>query len=398
MDKLWQTRLRRHQKEQAKYLQRVFNDHFVLVLLVLFGALLYAYSNFVRGIYGHPFWVNLVVAGVAAASLLLGRLVTLMQKADVAFLLPKAGAMRGYLNQGRRYSMMLPVVIELATTVALWPLMTVGGNPNVAILIAVIVQQLTFAYASMSVQLTGLFNHKWDRMRLVIVALDFGFLLVGQLTALLPLALLGTVTAAGLTYATIAARKHEQLNVLRMVKREASRMATIYRFYNLFTDVPGLGGGVRRRKYLDWLLRRVPVVHAQTWAYLLVRGLVRSQEYFGLCIRLMIVGALAMWVAPTWWLGLIIDLAFSYLLGYQLLPLAVRYREIVFTHIYPVAAAGRKQAWSRIVSVVLYVQAVILGLVQVVHAPALTSALVLVLGLVFVPVLVNGYLRRRIAD
>ncbi len=112
----------------------------------------------------------------------------------------------------------------------------------------------------------------------------------------------------------------------------------------------------------------------------------------------MIVGALAMWVAPTWWLGLIIDLAFSYLLGYQLLPLAVRYREIVFTHIYPVAAAGRKQAWSRIVSVVLYVQAVILGLVQVVHAPALTSALVLVLGLVFVPVLVNGYLRRRIAD
>ena len=39
---LWRTRLRQHVQEQQKYLLLVFNDHFVLVLLILFGGALYA--------------------------------------------------------------------------------------------------------------------------------------------------------------------------------------------------------------------------------------------------------------------------------------------------------------------------------------------------------------------
>jgi len=35
---LWRTRLRQHVQEQQKYLRLVFNDHFVLVLLILFGG------------------------------------------------------------------------------------------------------------------------------------------------------------------------------------------------------------------------------------------------------------------------------------------------------------------------------------------------------------------------
>ena len=45
---LWRTRLRQHVQEQQKYLRLVFNDHFVLVLLILFGGALYAYSLLVK--------------------------------------------------------------------------------------------------------------------------------------------------------------------------------------------------------------------------------------------------------------------------------------------------------------------------------------------------------------
>ena len=37
MIKLWRTRLRQHVQEQQKYLRLVFNDHFVLILLILFA-------------------------------------------------------------------------------------------------------------------------------------------------------------------------------------------------------------------------------------------------------------------------------------------------------------------------------------------------------------------------
>lgn len=398
MDKLWQTRLRRHQKNQAKYLQRVFNDHFVLVLLVMFGALLYAYSNFVRGIVGRPIWVSPVVALICAATIPLGRLATLFVPADATFLLPQAGKMRDYLNQARRYSMMLPAVVQLAVSIAVWPLMTVGGNPNVALMVALIILQLTVAYANMSVQLTSIFVPHWSRVRVWLVAGDFVIVLLGLTTWFLPVALLGVILAAGVTYRTVAARNRAQLDLLTAIKREGARMATIYRFYNLFTDVPGLGGGVRRRQYLDFLVNKVRPVQGNTWMYLLVRGLLRSQEYFGLCVRLIIVGMIATWLCPTWWLALLVNAGFSYLLGYQLLPLATRYRDVVFTHIYPVDPALRKQAWSKLVTIVLLVQAVLLGLTAIVHVPQLMSAAALLLGCIFVPVLVRGYLTRRIAD
>lgn len=35
---LWRTRLRQHVQEQQKYLRLVFNDHFVLVLLILLAV------------------------------------------------------------------------------------------------------------------------------------------------------------------------------------------------------------------------------------------------------------------------------------------------------------------------------------------------------------------------
>lgn len=398
MEKLWQTRLRKHQKEQAKYLQRVFNDHFVLVLLVLFGALLYAYSNFVQKIAGHPLWVDVLVAAIVAVTLPLGRLATLLVPADAVFLLPKTGALTGYLNQARRYSLMLPFALQIVVSVAVWPLMTIGGNPNLALMGALIVQQLVLAYANMSSRLTALFVPRWHQARWLLCGVDFALLLIGQLTWFIPVAVIGAAFGAILTYRSIAARKHQSFALLLGIETEKARMGAIYRFYNLFTDVPGLGGGVVRRAYLDFLLKRIPVRQVNTWEYLLMRGLLRSHEYFDLCVRLVIVGMLAIWLSPTWWLALIINLAFSYLLGYQLLPLATRYNEIVFTHIYPVNPDACKMAWQKIVHGVLLVQALILGLTAIVHLHNWFSLLVLSAGLLFVPVLVHGYLKWRIAD
>ena len=41
---LWRARLRQHVQAQQKYLRLVFNDHFVLILLILFGGALYVYA------------------------------------------------------------------------------------------------------------------------------------------------------------------------------------------------------------------------------------------------------------------------------------------------------------------------------------------------------------------
>ena len=51
---LWRARLRQHVQAQQKYLRLVFNDHFVLILLILFGGALYVYSQIVKTL--QPSW------------------------------------------------------------------------------------------------------------------------------------------------------------------------------------------------------------------------------------------------------------------------------------------------------------------------------------------------------
>ncbi len=396
MDKLWQTRLRRHQKEQAKYLQRVFNDHFVLVLLVLFGALLYAYSQFVQGIVGRPWWVTVVIAGVCAVSLPFGRLATLLVPADQVFLLPQVGAMQGYLRQAVRYSLLLPCVLQLGLSFALWPLMSVGTTAQVTSVVALILTQLALAVADMHLQAASLYQARFQAWRRWLMVLDFVLVGAGLLTTMMGAMLIAIIIMAIIVMTTNRVRQQEHLHLPQMITQEGARMATIYRFYNLFTDVPGLGGGVSRRRYLDGLVHRVPAKHDASWSYLFVRGLIRSQEYFGLCVRLTIVGAIMVIISPTWWLILLINLLFSYLLGYQLLPLATRYRDVVFTHLYPLPVGARAAAWAKLVTIVLLVQAIIIGLVGLIHSPSLLTLAAFAAGVAFVPLLVRGYLVRRV--
>ena len=45
----------------------------------------------------------------------------------------------------------------------------------------------------------------------------------------------------------------------RMIHMEETRLHRIYRFINLFTDVPQITAAAKRRKYLDGLLNRIPL-------------------------------------------------------------------------------------------------------------------------------------------
>jgi Predicted ABC-type exoprotein transport system, permease component len=46
MNEIWKKRRASYQKMLLKYLRYVFNDHFVIALLFLFGAFGLSYSNF----------------------------------------------------------------------------------------------------------------------------------------------------------------------------------------------------------------------------------------------------------------------------------------------------------------------------------------------------------------
>ncbi|WP_461226389.1 ABC transporter permease [Lacticaseibacillus suihuaensis] len=359
MGELWRGRLRRHQKTQFKYLQFVFNDHFVLVLVILAGALLYGYSQLVKTL-AVTWWLRPLLALILSGLLSLGSLASLAQAADATFLLPQTGAFAKLLLKARHYSLLLPLAVLALAAVATAPMLQVLGlEPLVG---AGLLALALWAFKDVDLWLQLLrfypaflprWANRWLLLAIAFVASCAGLWLHPVITAAVAL-----ILDLALRWQIGDHFEATGLNWLSLIGFEERRQGRLYRFYNLFTNVPGLGGGVRRRRYLDGLLRLVPKTHAHTWGFLYLRGFLRRTEFSGLVVRLWVIGAVVLTLAKPLWLVALLAALFVYLVGFQLLPLAKASDDIVFTHLYPVSQAAKTAAFGHLTLGVLLLLAV----------------------------------------
>ena len=179
--------------------------------------------------------------------------------------------------------------------------------------------------------------------------------------------------------------------------KEANRSYQLKRFYNLFTDVPGISSKVARRKWLDWLFQPITLEQKNAYVYLFARGFVRNSEYSGLFVRLTIVALLLIYAIHNYWVLTVIGALFIYLVEFQLLPLFKKYDAIVLTHIYPLTESQKQQSFQLLVTIVLLLQWVIMTLALLTFLGLhLTTFLPIIISLVMVIVLVKFYLPRQL--
>ncbi|WP_225047002.1 ABC transporter permease [Lacticaseibacillus kribbianus] len=397
MGELWRSRLRRHQKTQFKYLQFVFNDHFVLVLVILAGALLYAYSTWIKTL-TVTWWLRLLLGLILAGLLSLGGLASLAQAADSTFLLPQTGAFAKLLLRARRYSLLLPLVVLALAALACAPMLQVLGIAPLAGALTLGVALVAFKDCDLWLQLLRFypaFLPRWaTRALLLLVA--FAALTLGLFLHPVVAAAVALVLDLGLRWQLGDHFAPAGLDWLGLIAFEERRQGRLYRFYNLFTDVPGLGGGVRRRRYLDFLAHLVSQNHAHAWDFLYVRGFLRRTEFSGLYLRLLVIGAVVLTFAKPLWLVALLAALFVYLVGFQLLPLALASDDIVFTHLYPLPAAQRNRAFGRLVLVLLVLLALLLSVGLVVTGRFLAAGVAVGAGLVLACGFALWYLPMRL--
>ncbi|MDE3315474.1 ABC transporter permease [Lacticaseibacillus zeae] len=397
MIQLWRTRLRQHVQEQQKYLRLVFNDHFVLILLILFGGALYAYSQIVKTLQPSG-WLALGLALIFTGFLSLGQLATLAEAPDQIFLLPKAEAFKAYLLKARHYSMILPGVLLTFTSLAMWPLFAQLGQDPASGTMALLVSSWLFKDLDLWLQFLQRYRLpiRWHHQRLILLSIAFialfgGFYLHPAMTLLVAL-ILNLIFRWQLKSVLDQGR----LNFSALISLEEARMGRVYRFYNLFTDVPGLANSVHRRRYLDGLLKLVKPQQATTWLFLYLRGFLRGGEYLGLYVRLLVIGAVIVAVLSPWWLVLGFAILFLYMVGFQLLPFYYQYDDIVFVHLYPVAPEQKPAAFEQLLTVLLLIEVLTFTLVTLVRLQWLAAGSIFIGGGLFVWAFTRWYARMRL--
>ncbi|HGD1959298.1 TPA: ABC transporter permease [Streptococcus agalactiae] len=313
MKKLFNKRRSLFLTQNSKYLRYVFNDHFVLVLMFLSGFLLYQYSQLLKD-FPKTHWPIIVIVSIIILMLLaMGGIASYLEPADKQFLLIKEEAIKEIINSAKKRTYIFWLVIQTLFLVLISPILIKLG---------------------LSV--------------FMITLLIFG---------------LGIIKWLVITYKVKVFYNNQNLNWDAAINHEQERKQSILKFFSLFTNVKGISTSVKRRSFLDVILKLISKTPSRLWTNLFVRAFLRSSDYLGLTIRLVTLNILSVIFVNETYLALALAFVFNYLLLFQLLALGHHFDYQYMNQLYPVrlnAKASQLKGFLRVLSYAVTVIDIIL--------------------------------------
>ena len=214
-------------KECVGYLRYVLNDHFVLFLLVLLGFLAYQYSQLLQH-FPENHWSILLFVGITSVLLLLwGGIATYMEAPDKLFLLVGEEEIKLHLERQTGISLSFGSLSRPFFLLLFAPLFLAMGYGLPVFLVYVLLLGIGKYF---------LFRQKASKF----------------------------FTETGLDWDYV-------------ISQESKRKQVLLRFFALFTQVKGISNSVKRRAYLDFILKVVQKVPGKIWQNLYLRSYLRME-------------------------------------------------------------------------------------------------------------------------
>ena len=299
MKDLFLKRKQAFHKECVGYLRYVLNDHFVLFLLVLIGFLAYQYSQLLRD-FPENHWPILLFLGIVSTLLLAwGGITTYMEAPDKLFLLVSEEEVKSHLKEQTVRSLVFWLFVQTLFLLLFAPLFLAMGY-GLPVFLAYVVLLGAGKYL--------VFRQKASKF----------------------------FTETGLDWDYVIAQ-------------ESKRKQVLLRFFALFTQVKGVSNSVKRRAYLDFILKAVQKVPGKIWQNLYLRSYLRNGDLFALSLRLLFLSLLALLFIEQVWIATAVVVLFNYLLLFQLLALYHAFDYQYLTQLFPLEKGEKEKGLKQIV-------------------------------------------------
>ncbi|EUC82669.1 ABC transporter, permease protein, EcsB family [Streptococcus sp. CM6] len=299
MKDLFLKRKQSFRKECVGYLRYVLNDHFVLFLLVLIGFLAYQYSQLLQD-FPENHWPILLFLGIVSTLLLAwGGIATYMEAPDKLFLLVSEEEVKSHLKGQTMRSLVVWLFVQTLFLLLFAPLFLAMGYGLPVFLIYVLL---------LGAGKYLVFRQKSNKF----------------------------FTENGIDWYYVIAQ-------------ESKRKQVLLRFFALFTRVKGVSNSVKRRAYLDFILKTVQKVPGKIWQNLYLRSYLRNGDLFALSLRLLLLSLLAVIFIEQAWIATAVVALFNYLLLFQLLALYHAFDYQYLTHLFPLEKGEKEKGLKQIV-------------------------------------------------
>jgi len=299
MKDLFLKRKQAFRKECVGYLRYVLNDHFVLFLLVLVGFLAYQYSQLLQHFPENHLPILGLIGIVSVLLLLWGGIATYVEAPDKLFLLVAEEEVREHIQKQSLVSFISWVSVQTLFLLLFAPLFLAMG--------------LGLGVFGVYVLLLGvgkyfLFQKKTDKFF-----------------------------------------SENHLDWDYVIAQESKRKQFLLRFFALFTQVKGISNSVKRRAYLDVILKAVQKVPSKIWQNLYLRSYLRNGDLFALSLRLLFLSLLALIFIEQAWIAAAVVVLFNYLLLFQLLALYHAFDYQYLTQLFPLEKGEKEKGLKQIV-------------------------------------------------
>ena len=392
MRNLAKKRLNENLKQSVKYLTLVFNDFFILALIFLFGALMFWYAQAMKTMPSNLVFYKPLIAVILWLPLLVGRLVTLIQEADMQFLFTQDENMGQYLRPMFNYSLVVPCILEILLAGIIFPFATIKAGYNAAQYVLIVISMLLIKYGMLEVEQKNLyFGSHVSHLATSIIALVVAFLCIYM-------PLIGFVfTVLWTVFMEPGFNKKPKIFDWRYaVESEKARKDRIYSIFSMFTDVAEKQVTIKRRKYLDFLLPK-SLVKENPNLFLYRRSLLRNPEYLNLFVRMTIFAILISWIVQDTWWALGLSALVIFLTVYQLLPMASEFDSNIMYRVYPIVTEKRSKDLIKVLNLALILQWFLISVFWLIVLPINFNLLVAVAVLFIFTMMTNyGYLPYKV--
>lgn len=397
----YKQRLGAHLKETSRYLKYMFNGHIAIALLFLISAFAFYYQQWLTQLPENfpSAWIIGIMFGLIASY---SPVSTLLKTPDLVFLIVAEEKMAAYFRNSLIYSYVIQLYLVFVVVAALGPLYFASyperaGSTYLYILVALLIFKLWNLLANWwMLKVRDVMLRRIDlSLRIALNIAVFYFLVSGH--TILATVLTVLFIALFLYDMTLSGRQSGLAWEL-LIEKDQNRMQSFYRLANLFTDVSHLKNPIKKRSWLVSLVNRVPFNQTYTYDYLYRITFVRSGDYLGMYIRLIVIGGLFIYFIPNLWVKCLLVILFLYMSSFQMITLFHHHRTVMWLDIYPVDFHLRKNAFIKLVIQLGMIQVVIFSVLFIVLKLYLGFALALIGGLAFVYFFVNSYIKKKLEE
>ena len=320
---LFETRVRKYQKKSMKYMRYVLNDHFLIVLFFLFGFIMVQYSSWIQSIRVLELPLLGLLGALLASVPFFGGVATLLEPADGIFLSVVGQDFKAYLQKAIRRSWLLPILVMLASTGIIFPIVAQAFGTNLSMFVKLFLLQVFFKdllFRCTKYAYRGVLHFTWmEKLGIYMIAVANFFGMFLWISEGWSIVLLVIPVLLSIFVEQYYGKEAFVYQFDKMIEMELERQQRIYRLFALFVDVPMLHKPhAHRRTYLDGVLKMLVGNQPSGHRYLVSRTVIRTSQYMSLLLQLAVVSfVVALFSQPYYW-NFIVNALLMMLLGFQL--------------------------------------------------------------------------------